>query len=101
MHFRQTCFTWGDCVDVMRGFPDECIDLTVTSPPYDDMRDYDGYSFDFEKIANQLFRITKSGGIVVWIVNDRFMEGSLSLTRLLTVHLLQRHRLQCERQNDL
>jgi len=43
----------------MSGFPDECIDLTVTSPPYDNLRKYQGYTFDFEGIAHELYRITK------------------------------------------
>ena len=59
-----------DCLLWMRKQPDDFVDLTVTSPPYDDLRTYNGYSFDFENIANQLFRITKSGGVVVWVVAD-------------------------------
>jgi site-specific DNA-methyltransferase (adenine-specific) len=55
---------------------DEFIDLTVTSPPYDDLRAYNGYSFDFESIAKELFRITKQGCVVVWIVGDATIEGS-------------------------
>ena len=55
--------------------PDNFIDLTVTSPPYDDLRTYNGYSFDFEAIAKELFRVTKPGGVVVWIVNDETKEG--------------------------
>ena len=58
----------------------ESIDLTVTSPPYDDLRQYDGYDFDFESIAKQLFRITKRGGVVVWVVGDRTKDGNESLT---------------------
>lgn len=46
------------------------IDLVVTSPPYDQRRTYNGYSFEFEKLANELFRVIKQGGVVVWIVND-------------------------------
>ena len=60
----------GDCVDVMGTLPDRCIDLTVTSPPYGDLRSYNGYEFDFEAIAEQLFRVTKQGGVVVWVVGD-------------------------------
>lgn len=60
--------------------PDNFIDLTVTSPPYDDLRDYEGYDFDFEKIALELYRVTKPGGVVVWIVNDQTKNGSESLT---------------------
>lgn len=56
--------------------PDNFIDLTVTSPPYDDLRLYNGYSFDFESIAKELFRVTKQGGVVVWIVGDATINGS-------------------------
>jgi len=66
----------GDCVEVMKSWPDECIDLTVTSPPYDNLRDYKGYTFDFETIAKELYRITKPGGVVVWIVADATINGS-------------------------
>ena len=56
---------------------DDCfIDLTVTSPPYDGLRDYNGYSFPFEDIAKELFRITKDGGVVVWVVGDATINGS-------------------------
>jgi len=60
----------------MATFPDNYIDLTVTSPPYDNLRDYNGYAFDFEGIAKQLYRITKDGGVVVWVVNDATVNGS-------------------------
>lgn len=66
----------GDALEVLKTFPDECIDLTVTSPPYDNLRDYEGYSFDFEGIAQQLFRVTKCGGIVVWVIGDAVVNGS-------------------------
>src|SRR5579862_8723838 len=65
-----------NCLDTMAKMPDETIDLTVTSPPYDDMRDYTGYSFEFEKIAKELFRVTKQGGVVVWVVADKTVDGS-------------------------
>ena len=70
----------GDCLEVMKTFPDNCIDLTVTSPPYDNLRDYKGYSFDFENIANELYRVTKDGGVVVWVINDKKNKGSKTLT---------------------
>lgn len=66
----------GDCVEVMEQWDDNVIDLTVTSPPYDNLRDYKGYGFDFGRIANQLYRITKQGGVVVWIVGDATIKGS-------------------------
>ena len=69
-----------NCIDGLKLLDNECIDLTVTSPPYDDLRKYNGYSFDFEndfkRIANELFRVTKQGGVVVWIVNDATIKGS-------------------------
>lgn len=70
----------GNCLDLMQELPDDCIDLTVTSPPYDNLREYKGYSFDFEPIAEQLYRITKPGGVIVWIVNDGTIKGSESGT---------------------
>ena len=58
----------------------ESVDMTLTSPPYDDLRTYNGYHFDFENIAKQLFRITKQGGVVVWVVNDKSKDGDESGT---------------------
>jgi site-specific DNA-methyltransferase (adenine-specific) len=66
----------GNCVEVMQGFEDDFVDLTVTSPPYDALRNYKGFVFFFEEIAKQLYRITKPGGVVVWVVNDATIEGS-------------------------
>lgn len=70
----------GDCVKVMKEMPDNFVDLTVTSPPYDNLRNYNGYIFDFENIAKELFRVTKKGGIVVWVVGDKVLKGDVSLT---------------------
>lgn len=60
----------------MKQLPDECIDLVVTSPPYDNLRNYNGYSFDFDNVAKQLYRVVKDGGVVVWIVSDATINGS-------------------------
>lgn len=65
-----------NCIDTMQRMPDNFVDLAVTSPPYDDLRDYKGYSFPFEEIARELFRVTKVGGIVVWVVGDATIKGS-------------------------
>jgi site-specific DNA-methyltransferase (adenine-specific) len=70
----------GECSEMMAALPDECIDLTVTSPPYDKQRVYQGFTFEFEPIAEQLYRITKNGGVVVWVVNDQTKNGCESLT---------------------
>jgi site-specific DNA-methyltransferase (adenine-specific) len=56
--------------------PDNSIDLTVTSPPYDNLRDYEQYDFNFKDLAKELYRVTKDGGIVVWVVNDATINGS-------------------------
>ncbi len=67
-------------LDTMARMPDNFIDLTVTSPPYDNLREYKGYSFDFESVAKELFRVTKIGGVVVWVVGDSVIDGSESGT---------------------
>lgn len=69
-----------DNVDGMMKMDSESIDLTITSPPYDDLRNYNGYSFDFKNVAKELYRVTKEGGICVWIVNDATINGSKSGT---------------------
>jgi len=76
-----------DCLITMSKMPDNFIDLVVTSPPYDGMRTYNnyisgnksklnGYSFNFEQIAKELFRVTKQGGVVVWVVGDETINGN-------------------------
>jgi DNA modification methylase len=75
------------CLQTMRRMQDNYVDLTITSPPYDDLRTYNnhikgiksefnGFSFQFESIAKELFRITKQGGVVVWIVSDSTTSGN-------------------------
>jgi len=65
-----------DSLNIMRNIFDNSIDLVITSPPYDNLRDYNGYSFDFESIAKELFRVIKEGGVVVWVVGDATVNGS-------------------------
>jgi site-specific DNA-methyltransferase (adenine-specific) len=71
----------GDCLNIMKSLDDSSINLTVTSPPYDNLRTYKGnidqWNFDkFKGIAVELYRITKDGGMVVWIVNDATIKGN-------------------------
>lgn len=76
----------GNNIDVLKRFPDTSIDLTVTSPPYDDLRSYQGVSWNFDifkLIATELYRITKKGGVVVWVVGDATLNGSESGTSFL------------------
>ena len=67
--FKNTIFN-GNCVDVMNIFSDNSVDLVVTSPPYDNLRTYKGYTFPFDEIVKQLYRIVKVGGVVVCVVSD-------------------------------
>jgi DNA modification methylase len=66
----------GDCLELMKGIPDKSVDLVLTSPPYDNLRDYRDYAFDFNGIAKELFRIIKDGGVCVWVVADATVAGS-------------------------
>lgn len=70
----------GDCRDVLASLPAQSIDLTVTSPPYDNLRTYNGtFDWDFKvfrDIARELKRVTKQGGVVVWVVGDATIKGS-------------------------
>jgi site-specific DNA-methyltransferase (adenine-specific) len=70
----------GNNIEFMQELDSNCIDLTLTSPPYDDLRTYNCYSFDFENTAKQLYRITRCGGAVVWIVNDSSTDNNESGT---------------------
>jgi site-specific DNA-methyltransferase (adenine-specific) len=77
----------GNCVEIMKDIESDSIDLTITSPPYDYLRDYNKnikeddsktFSFPFDEIVNQLYRVTKKGGIVVWVVGDQVVKGGES-----------------------
>jgi len=71
----------GDCLGKMKDIPDKSIDLTVTSPPYDNLRTYNGNNDQWgahvwKKVLSELFRVTKQGGVVVWVVGDATIKGS-------------------------
>ena len=73
----------GNSADVLEAMDEKSIDLTVCSPPYDNLRTYNGYDFSwetFERIVRGLYKVTKDGGVVVWIVNDATINGSETLT---------------------
>ena len=84
--FMQYDIKQGDCLELMKNIPDGSVDLTVTSPPYDNLRTYNGnitqWNFEkFKDIAKELFRVTVDGGVVVWIVGDSYdKKGSETLT---------------------
>lgn len=84
-------YTWDDyslldtivCMDALqflRGLPDNSIDMVLTSPPYDNLRTYNGYTWDFEGIAQQSYRVLKPGGVLVWVIGDATIDGSATLT---------------------
>ena len=66
----------GNCLDLLKEMPAESVDMVMTSPPYDNLREYNGYSFDFEGIAKELYRIARIGGVIVWVVSDAVIDGS-------------------------
>jgi DNA modification methylase len=68
------------CIDTLKRMPSEFLDLTITSPPYDDLREYNGYNFPVGAIAECLFDRTKDGGVVIWVVGDRTVNGGETLT---------------------
>jgi site-specific DNA-methyltransferase (adenine-specific) len=65
----------GDNCEILAGFPSDCIDLVVTSPPYDDLRTYGGHDWNFEGVASELLRVLKHGGVLVWVVADQVIDG--------------------------
>lgn len=69
-----------NCVETMARMPSNFLDMTITSPPYDDLRSYNGFEFPVAKIADSLFQKTKPGGVVIWVVADRTVNGSETLT---------------------
>lgn len=71
---------WGtnnmDCLEGLKMLKPNSIDLVITSPPYDNLRDYKGYSFELEGIVKELYRVLKVGGVIVWVVSDAVVKGS-------------------------
>jgi len=68
--------TSGDSTQLLSKLDGDSIDLIVSSPPYDNLRSYKGYNFDFEKIAKESYRVLKKGGVLVWVISDATIEGS-------------------------
>lgn len=71
----------GDCLELMKDIEDNSIDLTVTSPPYDNLRTYNGNNAQWgehvwKQVIAELYRLTKQGGVVVWVVGDATIKGS-------------------------
>lgn len=66
----------GDCTEILKNFDADSVDMVLTSPPYDALRNYKGYQFPFDLIASELCRVLKPGGVIVWVVADATIEGS-------------------------
>lgn len=75
----------GNSIDVLKNYDDNFFDLTVFSPPYDNLRDYNGYDFDMNMLGQELFRVTKEGGIVVMVIQDQTIDGHKTLTSFKTI----------------
>ena len=78
----------GDAEQRISELSENSVDLVVTSPPYDNLRKYtDGGSISIAKIdsiSKEMFRVLKPGGVIVWVVADRVVNGSESGTSFLT-----------------
>lgn len=75
----------GDAVQVLEGMEPDAFDLTVTSPPYDRLRDYQGHAVDLHALGEQLFRVTKEGGAVAMVMQDQTVGGAKTLTTFNTI----------------
>lgn len=69
-----------DAMDLLAVLPDASIDMILASPPYDNLRTYNGFTWNFEGIARESFRVLKPGGVLVWVVGDATVNGSETLT---------------------
>jgi DNA modification methylase len=78
-------FITSDNVEYLKTLPPDCIDLVVTSPPYDDLRDYNGFSLNLHEVGEQVFRVLKPGGICVMVLQDSTKNFGKSLTTFKTV----------------
>ena len=75
----------GDCLEVLKEYPDEHADLCITSPPYDQLRDYHGYSLDLHGLGKELLRVLKPGGMLAMVMQDETKDGKKSLTTFSTI----------------
>lgn len=69
----------GDCIDVLKKFRDESVDMVFTSPPYDSLRTYDGFDWNegvWKRVIKDLYRVLKKRGVMVWVVGDATIDGS-------------------------
>ncbi len=65
-----------NCIDTMAKMQTESVDMVLTSPPYDDLRNYNSYDLSFERIVKNLYRVLKNGGVIIWVIGDKTEKGS-------------------------
>ncbi|MGR3984887.1 MAG: site-specific DNA-methyltransferase [Gammaproteobacteria bacterium] len=82
---KESKIICGDAVSELQKFPDNTFDLTVFSPPYDQLRDYHGYTADLHALGAQLFRVSKPGGVVAMVIQDQTCNGKKTLTSFRTI----------------
>jgi site-specific DNA-methyltransferase (adenine-specific) len=75
----------GESVQYLKTLPSDIVDLVVFSPPYDNLRDYNGYSFDIIDLGKELYRVLKEGGICAMVIQDQTIDGWKSLTSFRTI----------------
>jgi len=78
-------FVNSDNVEYLKKIPSDCIDLVVTSPPYDDLRDYKGFSLNLHDVGEQVHRVLKPGGICAMVIQDSTKNFGKSLTSFKTI----------------
>jgi site-specific DNA-methyltransferase (adenine-specific) len=74
-----------DCVEGMKQLPANSIDLVVTSPPYDEIRDYKGFNYNLHATGEELYRILKDGGVAVMVIQDQTKNFGKTLTSFKTI----------------
>ena len=74
-----------DCVEGLKQLPNDSIDLVVTSPPYDGIRAYQGFSFDLHATGQEIYRVLKEGGIAVMVIQDQTVDFGKTLTSFRTI----------------
>ena len=75
----------GDAAEVLKGIPENSVDLVVTSPPYDDLRDYKGFSLDLHAVGEEIYRVLKPGGVCAMVIQDATKNFSKTLTSFRTI----------------
>ena len=89
----------GDLIDVLPQLPSP--DLIITSPPYDNLRDYGGHGFDFDRVADALVGVMPEGGVLVWVVADATIDGSETGTSFRQALGFMDRGLEAARHDDL